>query len=1208
MQSGVSSPIPQEIDKLPISADYDPPNPNSKGQFEEATETLDFPKTSTAKLPRSSRSGRSCSERLFVDIVGTSRCAATNVLAGQKRSKSGDESSKRAKFSNSPIFEDSDDDDILHYELEKIDDRIGEILEAVPPRPNSIGARSQLSEFDGDNNIPEPLFASQPLQKERKKKKKPKPLPCPVEGCSDRHCGQKLMMHISVTHCKTMVDAESNWGVIFPLMKETKKWFCPCCLYVNPDTTRCAKCNRIPVPLESIFPGAQVRQARVDAIESVVALLEDQLAAQPRQDARNNIQPEAEKIIKKILTTRCPTISYCPKRLRLAWSQLFTAEIRGLLNDFENVHRWARFFSLPKLIFGLAAEQSKKKNGKSHGQIVKRNLEEWKKDDWMHMWEQLEQALAEKTSPRSTRSSKLQEKFNISRCVELAKLGRYGDASKALISNGLASDERVILLELKDKYPVGSIPALPEEPVPAPLIVDEKEVLSKLKSFARGTAPGGSGLKAQHILDATFINGSSQQAVMEVLTVITNRLLAGSAPAGIAAFLAGAPVTALAKPDSGIRPIAVGEILRRLVGKCASASVVPRLGKEFQPLQVGVGTRGGCEATIHSTATILHRFGGSNRYAMLKIDFKNAFNCFFRESMFREVRKKCPEIAAWVEFTYGGSAFLWYKDAILESFMGVQQGDPLGPILFALILQPMLLRLQAECPKLLANMWYLDDGTLIGTYEDLNKALLIIQEESAVLGLVLNLGKCEIWWPQLDMQAVASFPDQIKRVTTKGIKLLGSGVGDADYIDNVIGKQKVGKIEEILKMLKKVEDPQIQLHLLRVCYVFPKFNYLIRTCPPGTLKKSLSDLDNLISSLLFHIVGNDLSALGIRQLSLPISMGGFGIILPSKKTHSAFLGSISQTSNLQCAMINFPDGAEAEYPAVQEACDQFNLKFTQENQVDLSLLKTTFKPQQVLSRKENEVELADMISSSTQRDRARLNAVSLPHAGDWLLVPPIQGLNFKFSPSEFRDLVRYRLGIQVFEKGSACPMPKCKEFNDTMGDHAVVCSSTGQRIARHNAVRDVLFDAFRKAQVNPSTEDRGLLGTDTNEAPGDIFVYNWAGKQLAIDVSITSPLTVSALTNGSADKPGMEIEFRQKDKIKKYGARCTERNIVFHPFVMNTFGGMDQTAVDLIKRVGVAISRRSALSIGEERKYLFQRISMALQKRVAGMFLSRTQY
>ena len=72
------------------------------------------------------------------------------------------------------------------------------------------------------------------------------------------------------------------------------------------------------------------------------------------------------------------------------------------------------------------------------------------------------------------------------------------------------------------------------------------------------------------------------------LTAVVNVLAQGRAPASIAPVLAGAGLVALAKPAGGLRPIAVGELLRRLTGKCLMTLVREEARAFFWPAQVGV--------------------------------------------------------------------------------------------------------------------------------------------------------------------------------------------------------------------------------------------------------------------------------------------------------------------------------------------------------------------------------------------------------------------------------------------------------------------------------------------------------------------------------------------------------------------------------------------------------------------------------------------
>ena len=107
----------------------------------------------------------------------------------------------------------------------------------------------------------------------------------------------------------------------------------------------------------------------------------------------------------------------------------------------------------------------------------------------------------------------------------------------------------------------------------------------------------------------------------------------------------------------------------------------------------------------------------------------NAFNSIDRATLFKEVRYRLPQIAAWTECSYGSQPILLLNDRPIYSCCGVQQGDPLGPLGFALVLQPVIEKIKEEVPGLLINVWYLDDGTLCGTEEELAIALSIIETE-----------------------------------------------------------------------------------------------------------------------------------------------------------------------------------------------------------------------------------------------------------------------------------------------------------------------------------------------------------------------------------------------------------------------------------------------------------------------------------------------
>ena len=115
-------------------------------------------------------------------------------------------------------------------------------------------------------------------------------------------------------------------------------------------------------------------------------------------------------------------------------------------------------------------------------------------------------------------------------------------------------------------------------------------------------------------------------------------LVRGEALAEIAPHLAGASLHALPKGVDDVRPIAVGEVLRRLTAKCLCSDVRNSARDLLCPLQVGVGT----EAVVHTARHWAQRHAGQAEHVLLQIDFSNAFNTVDRASLLRETRLRLP--------------------------------------------------------------------------------------------------------------------------------------------------------------------------------------------------------------------------------------------------------------------------------------------------------------------------------------------------------------------------------------------------------------------------------------------------------------------------------------------------------------------------------------------------------------------------------------
>ena len=97
------------------------------------------------------------------------------------------------------------------------------------------------------------------------------------------------------------------------------------------------------------------------------------------------------------------------------------------------------------------------------------------------------------------------------------------------------------------------------------------------------------------------------------------------------------------------------------------------------------------------------------------------------------------------------SSFSVQNDAMvpthLTSETGVQQGDPLGPLSFALVLHKALAAIDADddCLHLILQTWYLDDGVLSGPRSDVRRALSLIKDPGLSLGIIINVAKCKLF-------------------------------------------------------------------------------------------------------------------------------------------------------------------------------------------------------------------------------------------------------------------------------------------------------------------------------------------------------------------------------------------------------------------------------------------------------------------------------
>ena len=204
---------------------------------------------------------------------------------------------------------------------------------------------------------------------------------------------------------------------------------------------------------------------------------------------------------------------------------------------------------------------------------------------------------------------------------------------------------------------------------------------------------------------------------MRLITEVVNLFPQGEVPESVRPFVCGASIMALRKPNGSLRPIAVGETIRRVTSKVAVELISDRARTILEPLQLGVKTPNGCEATIHATRLLFHKRRLDPSKTAISVDTSNAFNSVHRSAVLQSVR---TSLAPWVDCCYRHDSHLFTGssaacDQAIESTRGVQQGDPLGPVLFALAIHPVIQEARRSTESSFPSgldicSLYLDDG------------------------------------------------------------------------------------------------------------------------------------------------------------------------------------------------------------------------------------------------------------------------------------------------------------------------------------------------------------------------------------------------------------------------------------------------------------------------------------------------------------------
>ena len=176
--------------------------------------------------------------------------------------------------------------------------------------------------------------------------------------------------------------------------------------------------------------------------------------------------------------------------------------------------------------------------------------------------------------------------------------------------------------------------------------------------------------------------------------------------------------------NPGVRPIGIGEVLRRLVGKVVIGHIREDIIEAAGPLQTCAGLKAGIEASIHAMRDI---YENPETEAILLVDAENAFNNLNRRAAVHNIKQLCPTFHRYLANTYQLPAKMIINDRDgqnedILSEEGSTQGDVPAMAMYAIGTKPLLDKLMlAVDPQKCKQVLYADDSSSGGKIREMKK-------------------------------------------------------------------------------------------------------------------------------------------------------------------------------------------------------------------------------------------------------------------------------------------------------------------------------------------------------------------------------------------------------------------------------------------------------------------------------------------------------
>ena len=640
-------------------------------------------------------------------------------------------------------------------------------------------------------------------------------------------------------------------------------------------------------------------------------------------------------------------------------------------------------------------------------------------------------------------------------------------------------------------------------------------------------------------------------------------------PSSLEAYVACRLIPLDKKP--GVRPIGIGEVLRRIMGKAILSITNDEIQRAAGSLQLCAGQDGGVEAAIHAMND-LHQLDDTE--AILLADATNAFNCLNREVCMRNIQHTCPSLAPTVINTYREPANLFVSGECIKSSEGTTQGDPVAMAMYALGVLPLI---EEAATDGATQSWFADDSAAGGKLQAVRIWWDRLNESGPSYGYFLNPTKSVLLVkPQFLDEATSIFAGTGIDIRTDGCRHLGAALGSAEFSRCFMERKVQSWVEEVMSLSTIASSQPQAAYAAFVHGLRSKWSFLSRVMADLHLyMQPLEDSirNKFIPALLGGRTVND----DERQLlALPCRHGGLGLITPAslgaQYAHSkTIVGPLVRRIQQQTATLG---------DALQEV--------RKNKQLLRAKAKTSLQAEAVALHSAAPPEVQRTIDLASERG-----------ASSWLTCRPLKAHGFTLTKAEFRDAVHLRYGWHPVRLPTSCSCGQ--QFTVS---HALSCPLGGFPTLRHNEVRDVTARLAKRVghqvaiepHLQPLTGEqlryRTAVGDD--QARLDVVASGiWGGRfeRTYIDVRVFNPFASSNRLNSLA----ASYTRHEKAKRRAYEQRIREvEHSSFVPAVFSTTGGMGKSATSLYKRIASLIADKTGEAYSAVMASIRCQISFAL--------------